>query len=291
MRSIQSRLLIFLLFLVLGFPVYAAEGEGLPNYTATPSATLTPTPSDQSEIESTSSDLCQALKVVRSGRYVPATVTFQTDAEVDNNKERFRYHFGDGVIQVDDNETQHTYLEPGDYEAWVEILNNGTWLTSDGCKTQVSVGAVPLVPHRASCQEIVILEGDRSSAPAEAVLLIRGRDNKAKIQGYRVDFGDGVVEEFTENRMTHRYVQAGTYQIKAQVMDSQGQWVEEGGTCRKRIHVLTSVGGKGGQGDGERMAMVKQPETGPPTWIRLASLILLGTGLLVIKVAAAKVDG
>jgi hypothetical protein len=37
--------------------------------------------------------------------------------------------------------------------------------------------------------------------------------------------------------------------------------------------------------------MVKQPETGPPTWITLASLILLGTGLLVIKVAAAKVDG
>lgn len=219
----------------------------------TPTPTRTPTPVPTG-VEHRAS--CDSLRVVSGGgAMAPASVEFETRAS-DNLGEirRYRYHFGDGTVEEGERRMSHRYQTGGKFRVWVEVLDSrGNWRTSDECKTDVSLTTAPFVSHQSACTGLVIVSGNNTQAPARVVMEVSGFDNKGEIQKYRLDWGDGLVQEQGDRRFEHTYQMAGTYAVKAYVRDSKGEWVNGTGACHKSVQVLTKP-------------VTKQPDTGAPLW-------------------------
>lgn len=243
---------------------YAGVGRVMasePEYSSSPSA--------QVQLAQNTSVSCRELVVEEGeGDRVPAEVKFK--AEIDGDErlvEGYRFHFGDGMVEDGENQIVHEYSAAGEYEAYVELkLADKEMVTSDGCRKTVKVKGIPLVMHRSSCEELVIVSGNNEPAGSEAVFELRGADNKGKLQNYRLDFGDGEVVEQEESTFVHVYGEAGTYEVKGEVKDSEGEWVGDS-SCRVTVEVETAM-------------MKVQPETGAPSYLSLMAVVMIGLGLL-----------
>ena len=245
-----------------------------PEYTASPSSDIRPSLGvDEAGLGVS----CEELKILSGdNKLVPAQVTFRTEARGDELV--YRYHFGDGVIEDGGEEMGHKYTQPGSYQVYVEVRSRGgEWATSEACRTEVKVRSVPLVAHRSACDELVIVEGQDEQAPATVVFEVVGSDNKGKIQGYRLHVGDEEVMEQTDSgRFTHTFVEHGTYEVGAEVRDSEGNWVGSSRSCNVEVRVQAEE------------VMSKQPETGAPTWVVLAGIAALSMGVLVRRFAVER---
>lgn len=270
MRILGFFLQVLVVILVMGVVgiglVFAAE----PEYTASPSAQPTASASVVS---------CGSL-VIKDGNkgVVPTTVEFGVEIEGDESGVvSYRYHFGDGVVEDGEKEMSHRYTQAGEYEVYVELeTGEGGFVTSDGCKQMVTVRAVPLLAHRSACTALAIVDGDNIQVPAVVKMLVEGSDNKGKIQGYKVDFGDGESSEQEDsNEFGHTYAKAGTYELKAEIKDSEGNWVSDK-DCDEELSVKTTV-------------MEEQPETGVPTILTVMALAAVAGGIMMRKLALRRV--
>jgi PKD repeat protein len=264
LRKLLTLTVVSVGFVVLGMGLVFAQE---PTYTASPSASLTPTVTLGSGLLVS----CKQLRIVRGqGSFVPAEVEFLSEVEGEANKVKgFRYTFGDGEVMEATERVTHMYRQAGEYEVRVEVQDlEGRYLTSEGCAVRVTAKAVPIVTHRAECVELQVLEGEGVMAPVKARFLVVGADNKGELQGYRMNFGGGETVEQTKSEFEHEYVKAGTFSLKADVKDSEGNWVEGTDRCIKEIHIGTGV-------------METQPQTGVATYVTFLGVAAIGVGLLL----------
>ena len=120
------------------------------------------------------------------------------------------------------------------------------------------------------------MDGDNLQVPATIEMLVKGSDNKGKLQAYKVDFGDGESSEQEDSsEFKHTYTKAGTYELKAEIKDSEGNWVSDR-SCEEEVNVKTAV-------------MEEQPETGVPTILTAMALAAVVGGMMMRKLALRKV--
>jgi len=82
--------------------------------------------------------------------------------------------------------------------------------------------AVPA--HESACTGLAIVNGNNSLVPATVKLRASGTDNRGSLQKYRFTFGDGSVVEADKPELDHRYEVSGTFSVRAEIKDSQGNW-------------------------------------------------------------------
>jgi hypothetical protein len=248
-------MIVFSLFIGMFFmvqPVVAQEYAASPSAQPLVSPTVLPDP------------VCEELRVVKgSGAIAPETVGFETVTRNQIPGTSYRYHFGDGTVKEGGSTIEHRYVSGGTYTAYVEVKDSqGKWQTSERCKATVVLNQPPLISGRVACGSVMILEGNETVAPADVSIAVNGSGNVSEIASYRVDFGDGKVEEGASGTFVHQYSSPGTYQIKGYVKDSLG--VMYGGTegCVKTVKVLAAA------------PLTMQPETGVPlsAWIMIVGM-------------------
>jgi hypothetical protein len=247
-------------FTLLSLLVFGSNIVQAQEYTASPSAQpkVSATPTQASIL------ICQELKVVKgTGATAPETVSFETVTRNDSQIKAYRYHFGDGTVAEGERVTEHRYIGGGTFTAFVEVQDtSGRWQTSAGCETKVTLKQPPLVSGKVACGEVVVVQGSGLVAPAEIIAQVNGKGEVQDIVSYRVDFGDGTIEEAVTSRLEHTYLSPGTYQLKGYVKDGMG--VMYGGTdaCITTAKVLSA------------QPLTVQPETGvsTSTWIMIAGM-------------------
>ena len=205
---------------------------------------------------------CDDLAII-SGNYstVPGKVKFEAKA-TDNlgNIQNYRFIFGDGErSETTDRQIEHTYESSGNFNPLVEVKDSqGRWITSSNCQEEVTINSSNIESHKSACSYLNIGSGQRSQAPVTAKLTVGGYDNKGSIQAYRLDFGDGETEERSDRYFEHYYAAAGTYALKAEVKDSNGNWITSD-DCSETLYVSTEP-------------VTEQPSTGTPTLFTLTAL-------------------
>jgi hypothetical protein len=286
MKLIGVQLGVSLLsLLMVGWGLVSAQ-ETLPVYVASPSA------------QTQQGSLCTKLSVASSGRFVPSVTRFEysTSGAVSG----YRFEYGNGVVrefETDTEVTSYTYLQPGTYQPTLWVKNSvGEWETSDACKTELTVQGTPLVGQDTECRGLDINDqpvgsGEEVEANTSIKFTVIGQDNKEPIGQYRVNFGDGSVEEQDNNVFYHTYTTNGNYTVQADVKAAGAEeYADDIGWCTRQLVVgrgTTPTPKPDAQAttSGSVDDLVKQPETGPETWILLASIGLLGTGLVAGFVA------
>lgn len=120
---------------------------------------------------------------------------------------------------------------------------------------------LPWFPERISCQRIEVVGGDEV-APAEVEVVVRG---EGKVGVYRVDWGDGRVEEGVRNSWQHGYEAPGTYEIKGYVSIDGKEWLGGVTDCRQTVKLWAAK------------PMITQPETGPGggVWMMILGLMVV----------------
>ena len=256
---------------------YSGNCQTVPSTTPTrtptpiPSKTLTPTPTTVIQ-----QGTCDSLTVTGGNNtFAPEIVTLQAKATDPHGAiQRYKFFFGDGKSDESTNaEVTHRYEFGGTFTARVEALDSrGAWIWSNSCKTTVTLKSLPIESHRGECADIVITEGNYTQAPTRAKFQVIGYDNKGSIQGYRTDFGQGVVVDSSTSSFEQTYDKAGTYTVRGYIKDSQGNWVGGTDVCTKQLYINTKP-------------LTTQPATGTPTAL---TVFALGSGLLGIVLFAMK---
>ena len=185
---------------------------------------------------------------------VPAKVTLRANGEDNKGSiNRYKYYFGDGTqVETDRAEVQHSYESSGEFVARVDIRDSqGNWKTSASCEQTITVKSSSLESHKADCSD-VYLSTNSVRAPSTISFKVTGFDNKGSITGYKIDFGNGIIKESDGQTFEQRYEKAGTYQVKAYIKDSAGNWQGGDESCAKPLYLETKP-------------LTKQPETGTPT--------------------------
>lgn len=233
-----------------------------PTLTSSPSATPTATPAHISQ--------CTYLKITEGDNgKAPATVKFEAKGE-DNlgSISTYHFYFGDGEkSEVMSNTVSHTYNNSGTYTARVFVRDSkGNLKTSDACEVKVTVQSNAVESHRSGCSDIFFESGNNQKFPSTLKVRVEGFDNKGNIQKYKVDFGNGVVKEQTDKNFENLFNSAGTYAVKAYILDSQGNWKGGDGSCRKDASILTET-------------LKEQPKTGVPVLLALGMAGMGGSGV------------
>jgi hypothetical protein len=231
--------------------------------TVSPSPVPTPIPSPTPEPQHASR--CVDLDIVKgNNQTVPAEVTLRATAE-DNQKggiQKYKFFFGDGTQQeTDQREVKHKYESSGKFVAKVEAKDSkGNWISSNSCETTVTVKPSVVESHKSACSDLyVVSRSNRGRAPSDVELKVSGYDNKGDLQAYKIEFGDGKSAEGSDRTFSHRYETAGTYQAKAYVKNSKGEWVGGNSNCRTNVYIETEP-------------LTKQPDTGTPTILSIMGL-------------------
>ena len=241
-----------------------------PGPSSTPTPTTTPKPTTPAHYSS-----CDSLRVVSGGgALVPAKFTFEARAsDSEGEIQLYRYYFGDGnSLETTSDNVEHTYEVSGIFYQRVYVKDSkGNWKTSQTCTSTVKVESAPIETHKSDCSDLFILSGQHNQAPTNASFQVTGYDNKGPIQRYRLVFGDGQMEQST-NYFSKFFSTAGSYEVRAYIQDSQGNWKGGEGSCRKTLYVNTKP-------------IVTQPKTGTPLLVTLGSIGsgVLGLGLRTIK--------
>lgn len=247
--------------------------------TATPNPTMTPAPTATiipTATPMTTPSTCDELTITSGNNwFVPATVTLRARAtDPRGNIQAYRFFFGDGAQNETTNpEVSHKYEVSGWFTARVDIKDSqGIWKTSDKCQTTVHVTALPIESHKSACSNIFIRDGNNMQAPTTGKFTVTGYDNKGSIQGYKVDFGNGIVKEENSGLFEQAYDKAGTYTVKGYIKDSKGEWKGGTETCEVKFYAETKP-------------LVSQPKTGTPTGLTVVSLLagLVGGGLTILQ--------
>ncbi|MFZ5376743.1 MAG: PKD domain-containing protein [Patescibacteria group bacterium] len=243
-----------------------------PTPTNTPGPTATPTPTRAPSHTSSCDDL-----VILSGNdsLVPAKIKYKVyGSDSQGSIQRYRIYFGDGQQAESTNqEIEHTYESSGNFSVRAEVKDtNGNWKTSTACTTTAHVKASNIESHRSDCSNLYVSAPNGSQAPATINFDITGYDNKGSIQSYKLDFGNGQIEENSTGQFAKNYGTAGTYVAKAYIKDSQGNWQGGDDACRKNVYINTKP-------------IINQPSTGTPTEFTIFGLGsgLVGTALTFIK--------
>lgn len=244
-----------------------------PTPTPTPTPTLNPTPTPSNHVSQ-----CEELVVVSGNdSLVPAKVTLR--ARGSDNKgsiQRYRFYFGDGKQEETATaEVQHTYEVSGTFVARADIKDSqGNWKTSNSCEKQVYVKSAPIESHKSGCSDIFISINNNAQAPATASFKVTGYDNKGSIQGYKLDFGNGIVKEGTGQTFEQLYDRAGTYTVRAYVKDSEGNYQTNDDSCKRTVYINTQP-------------LTRQPETGTPTVFTILGVVS-GVGGVALSLAKKK---
>jgi len=237
----------------------------LPTPQPTVISTPTPTPTPQNPHYST----CDSLQVISGNdSLVPAKVTFR--ARGSDNKggiQRYRYYFGDGEQQdTDQAEVTHEYKSSGTFIARADIKDSqGNYKTSSACEATVRVKPSSIESFRSACSDIFISADNNGKAPSTVKYDVTGFDNKGSIQGYRMDFGNGVVKDGAGRSFEQRYDTSGTYEVRAYIKNSNGEYVGGTDSCKRLVTI------------GSSEPLRSQPSTGTPT---LLPLLGLGSGVV-----------
>ncbi len=237
--------------------------------TPIPTPIPTPTPAQTST--------CNKLEVVGGNNsLVPATVTLRASGS-DNkgNIQSYRYYFGDGQqTETNQSEIQHQYTTSGTFVARVDVKDTqGNWKTSLACETSVIVKSAPIESFRSGCSDIYIHADNNSRAPSKVTFEVTGYDNKGSIQNYRLDFGNGITKDSNGRDFEQVYNSVGTYNVKAYVQDSKGNWVGGVNNCNRTVVI------------GSTKPLTAQPSTGTPTALPVAGAI---SGVIGLSVQAFK---
>jgi len=219
---------------------------------------------------------CDDLDVISGNNStVPTNVTLRARGS-DNigSIQEYRFYYGDGDRdETSNSEITHTYDSSGTFFARVDIKDSeGNWKTSSSCDARVYVNSSPVESHRADCSDVHITASNGAKAPSDVSFTVTGYDNKGDIQGYRVNFGNGDSQDYSNNNFTYRYNRAGTYTIQAYIKDSEGDWVGGDDGCRRNLYINTQP-------------LTKQPATGTPTVFSTIALLsgFGGTSLQLLK--------
>lgn len=244
-----------------------------PSPRPTPSPSVRPTPSPSPTTHSSS---CLDLDVIDGqNARVPAKVKFRASGSDNLGQiQGYRFYFGDGNrTESSSNEVTHEYTSSGSFTARVEVKDSrGNYVTGNNCDTNVIVRKAEIESHKFGCADVFISADNNAKAPSLVKFTVTGFDNKGGVQGYKLDFGNGVVKEGQGSTFEQRYAQAGTYPVKAYIKNSQGEWVGGADSCQRSIVIASS------------QPLTRQPSTGTPTFLPLLGA---GSGILgaVIEVA------
>jgi hypothetical protein len=278
----MNRFVTFIfIFLLSSWPVMA---QGVPGYSASPSATLGTSPSvtPGPTVAAGEEVACSQLMVVSGNdSLVPAEVRFRVDAAGDGSLiKRYRFHYGDGVVEDrQEREVTHRYTRAGTFEAFVEVETvSAKFVTSERCRAQVSVKNPPLVQARTECAEVVV-EGNDQVAPAKVIFRINGFSSAGDISRYKLDIEEIPGEIMRNNNVFEwTFDKPGTYRAKGYVLDPESQeYVGGANLCNKQVRVL------GG-------ALETQPETGVPFiyWVIIWGVLVVG--LMARKLAIGNLE-
>lgn len=250
-----------------------------PTSTTKPTPTLTPAPTTTSiptPTPLTTPSTCDELTITSGNNwFVPASITLRARAtDPKGNIQAYRFFFGDGAQEETTNpEVTHKYEVSGWFSARVDIKDSqGIWKTSDRCQTSVHVTSLPIESHKSACSNIFIRSGNDTEAPTTGKFTVTGYDNKGNIQGYKVDFGNGIVKEESSGLFEQVYDKAGTYTVKGYIKDSKGEWKGGTDTCETKFYARTKP-------------LTSQPKTGTPTGMTIISLLagVTGSGLMFVQ--------
>lgn len=226
---------------------------------------------------STQYSSCDGLQVVSgNNNLIPATVTLR--ARGSDNKgsiQSYRFYFGDGQqTESSQPEVQHQYTVSGTFIPRADVKDSqGNWKTSSACETVVNVTQSSIESFKSGCADVYITAYNNAVAPSRVTFDITGYDNKGSLQKYKMDFGNGVVKESDGRTFEQIYEKNGTYETKAYVKNSHGDWVGGTDTCDRVITIASST------------PMKTQPSTGTPTALPLLGL---GSGLMGVVIYGAK---
>lgn len=209
------------------------------------------------------------------GALVPAKVKFEAAASDSAGEiQRYHFYFGDGQsADISSNTVEHTYEVSGTFKARVYVKDSkGNWKTSNSCVTSVKVESAPIETHKSDCSDLFILDGQYDQAPTEATFQVTGYDNKGEIQRYRLVYSENNKQEQTSHTFTKSFSEPGSYEVKAYIQDSQGNWKGGEGSCKKTLYVKTKP-------------IAVQPKTGTPLIVSMASI---GSGVLGLALRTVK---
>jgi hypothetical protein len=250
----------------------AAVATPQPSPQPSPTAGVTPTPQATPQPSPTSSSpqisTCDRLEVISGNdSLVPAKVTFR--ARGSDNKgsiQGYRFYFGDGErVDSTNAEITHEYKISGTFLARVDVKDSlGNYKTSNVCEDQVRVRAASIESHKSGCSDVFITADNGGKAPSLVKFIVTGYDNKGGIQDYRLDFGNGITKEGDGRTFEQRYDKQGTYEVKAFIKNSNGEWVGGADTCRRTMTI------------GSMQPLRRQPSTGTPT---VLPVIGFGSGI------------
>lgn len=244
-----------------------------PRSTPTPRPTPQPSPTPGVSHRST----CDKLDVVEGNdANVPAKVKLKAFGS--DNKgaiQAYRFYFGDGTrLETTNQEVTHEYTSSGKFTARVDIKDSlGNYVGSDACEAEVRVKSSSVESHKYGCSDLFISADNGAKAPSLVKFTITGYDNKGNLQGYKLDFGNGVVKESDGRTFEQRYDRSSTYPIKAYVKNSSGEWIGGNDSCQRSIVIGSST------------PLQHQPSTGTPTALPLFGL---GSGVAGVMLEVAR---
>jgi hypothetical protein len=189
--------------------------------------------------------------------------------------QRYRFYFGDGQFtETESAEVTHEYTSSGSFFARVDVKDSrGNYRSSSACETTISVKSSSIESHKAACSNVFITADNNGKAPSLVKFEVTGYDNKGSIQGYKLDFGNGVVKESTGRTFEQRYERTGSYLVRAYMKDSTGEYLGGSESCD---HLLVI---------GSNQPLTRQPSTGMPTAVPIFGVLSgsFGIALLYIR--------
>lgn len=255
-------------------------GSPAPTPSPSPSASPRPTPSPTPSPVPTPSpqiSTCDNLEVISGNdSIIPAKVTLR--ARGSDNKgsiQAYRFYFGDGDrVETTNSEITHEYKISGTFVAKVEIKDSlGNYKTSNSCEAQVRVKPSSVESHKSACSDLFITADNGGRAPSKVKFTVTGYDNKDSIDRYKVEFGNGITKENEGNTFEQIYDKAGTYEVKAYILNSNNDWVGGKDSCRRTMTI------------GSNQPLTSQPSTGTPT---VLPILGVGSGLTGLALQLAR---
>lgn len=147
----------------------------------------------------------------------PLEVSLDASASKDKDGEitTHKWTFGDGSSGEGKTIT-HTYKDAGKYEVTLTITDN-----KNGEKSLIKTVTVENAPPTAK----IVAEPSKGPAPLKVSFdLAQSNDPNGTIDSYVLKFGDGEQKTGSDilSKVTHKYSQLGTYEVKLSVTDDDG---------------------------------------------------------------------